>query len=231
MSADLTPAATPAAPVALVTDRLLLLPLTRAAMAARVELESLSAEHVLVGVLLPTDLSRADAAGRLSRDETWQRQDLLLPLSWPGDPLPMFPDRIAAMTDDDAEASSSWIVIPRDTLGGGGAGVGGSEADGPPMAVGLIGTVGHPTPDGFQEIGYGMNPEVWGRGYATEAVGAVVRELLRRPDVSIITADTAVGNVASQRVLEHNGFRQVGTDWSEDDGDLLVWQRLEDPQQ
>lgn len=214
MSADVTPAA-------LVTDRLLLLPLTRAAMAARVELESLTADHVLVAVLLPDLPTTGGISGRrLERDGTWRRRELMLPLSWPGDPLPMFPDRIAAMSGDDDEASSSWIVIPRDTL---------DAAGEPPVAVGMIGTVGHPTPDGLQEIGYGMNPEVWGRGYATEAVGAVVEELLGRPDVSVVTADTAVGNVASQRVLEHNGFRQTGTDWSEDDGDLLVWQRLADP--
>lgn len=222
-------------PAVLVTPRLLLLPLTRGAMVARVELEALPGDHVLVEVLMPavgegqvTETSPAPGDSgvahqppqRLERDETWQRRELLLPRSWPGDPLPMFPDRISAMSGDDDEREGSWIVIARDSL---------TVPGEPAFAVGMIGTVGPPTPDGFQEIGYGMNPESWGRGFATESVGAVVDELLHRPDISIVLAYTAVGNIASQRVLEHNHFRQVGTDWNEDDGDLLVWNRVESP--
>lgn len=75
------------------------------------------------------------------------------------------------------------------------------------------------------EIGYGLNPGAWGRGYATEAVGALVTALLARPDVRRVTAQTATTNPASARVLEKLGFARVGTAWDEGDGDLILWAR------
>jgi ribosomal-protein-alanine N-acetyltransferase len=90
-------------------------------------------------------------------------------------------------------------------------------------AVGMVGTKGGPDADGAQEIGYGVNPSAWGRGYATEAVRALVAHLLSDDEIRTVTALTATGNVASQRVLEKLGFVRTGTAWSEEDGDLIAW--------
>lgn len=55
-------------------------------------------------------------------------------------------------------------------------------------------------------IGYLFFPSFWGRGYATEAVGAVTDHLLGM-GVSSLRALVTRGNVASARVLERNGYR------------------------
>ncbi|WP_322618641.1 GNAT family N-acetyltransferase [Deinococcus terrestris] len=72
------------------------------------------------------------------------------------------------------------------------------------------------------EIGYGLNPDAWGQGYATEAVGALMTALLARPEVRRVTARTARTNPASARVLEKLGFVPVGAARDEADGDLTL---------
>ena len=65
--------------------------------------------------------------------------------------------------------------------------------------------------DGSVEIGYGISTEYQGRGYATEAVDAMVSWALRQPEVRRVDAETEPGNKASQRVLEKCGFIPTGT--------------------
>lgn len=60
--------------------------------------------------------------------------------------------------------------------------------------------------DGSVEIGYGVIPEYWGNGYATEMVEAITKWALSQPGVSRIEAETDLNNLASQRVLEKAGF-------------------------
>jgi RimJ/RimL family protein N-acetyltransferase len=126
---------------------------------------------------------------------------------WPGDPLPAFPAWIAALDGDDDPLPDTYVVVTR--------------GDG--EAVGMAGAKGGPDENGVQEIGYGMNPSARGRGYATEAVGALVAELLSHHGVRALTAFTAVHNQASQRVLAKLGFTPNGTAWDSDDGDLISW--------
>ena len=59
-------------------------------------------------------------------------------------------------------------------------------------------------------LGYALAPEVWGRGYATEAVAAMVKAAFALSSVAEIDASVQVGNVASKRVLEKAGFSHVG---------------------
>ena len=60
-------------------------------------------------------------------------------------------------------------------------------------------------------IGYTLDPEYQGRGYAVEAVEAVIGWLFRRKHVHRIAATIDPLNVASARVLERCGFEYVGT--------------------
>jgi len=92
------------------------------------------------------------------------------------------------------------------------------------LAVGQLGVVGQPDPDGAQEIGYGFNREVWGRGFATEAVVALTGLLPTWDSIATVTALTATSNPANGRVLEKAGFVPVGRGWSPDDGDIVTWQ-------
>jgi [ribosomal protein S5]-alanine N-acetyltransferase len=73
------------------------------------------------------------------------------------------------------------------------------------LVVGGIGFSGPPE-NGVAEIGYGIVPSHQGRGYATEAVMALVTAAWRREGVRAIIAETEPGNVASQRVLEKASF-------------------------
>ena len=73
-----------------------------------------------------------------------------------------------------------------------------------------IGGVGfHRGPsDGEVEIGYGIAPAARGRGYATEAVLALV-DVARRQGLHAVVAETDDGNLPSERVLERSGFARV----------------------
>ncbi len=56
------------------------------------------------------------------------------------------------------------------------------------------------------EIGYTLGSAYWGRGYATEAVGALIEYLFEQIGVTRIGAMLHPDNIASARVLERNGF-------------------------
>lgn len=58
-------------------------------------------------------------------------------------------------------------------------------------------------------VGYVFAPEQWGKGYATEAVGAIVTHLVGQ-GVTELRATVTVGNDASARVLERLGFTCAG---------------------
>ena len=64
--------------------------------------------------------------------------------------------------------------------------------------------------DGSVEIGYGINDEFQGQGYATEAVIATVDWALRQSGVLRVEAETEPDNTASQRVLAKCGFVPSG---------------------
>lgn len=60
------------------------------------------------------------------------------------------------------------------------------------------------------EIGYVINPAFWGRGYATEAVNAVIRFGFQRLELNRIEARFIEGNAASRRVMEKSGMTYEG---------------------
>ena len=68
------------------------------------------------------------------------------------------------------------------------------------------------------EIGYGVDKAFRGRGFATEAVGALVDWGREREDVGAIWAETLTANLPSRRVLEKCGFRRRG-----ESNDALFW--------
>ena len=88
--------------------------------------------------------------------------------------------------------------------------------------VGLC-SITRPPKDGCVDIGYGIAPSRRGLGYATRAVGEIVRWASDRPDVAALTAETSTANLASQRVLEANGFVRTGERVDDEDGPLICW--------
>ncbi|MCR5824062.1 MAG: GNAT family N-acetyltransferase [Lachnospiraceae bacterium] len=63
-----------------------------------------------------------------------------------------------------------------------------------------------PQNKGIVEISFSILPSLQKQGYMTEALSALVDWAFKQRDVYGITAETAPGNKASQRVLERNGF-------------------------
>jgi RimJ/RimL family protein N-acetyltransferase len=80
--------------------------------------------------------------------------------------------------------------------------------------------------DGAVEIGCGVAESYTGRNIATEGVKLLVVEGFSKLDVTAITAETAVWNLASQRVLEKASFIRTGSRVDDEDGPVITW-RLE----
>lgn len=91
--------------------------------------------------------------------------------------------------------------------------------------VGLCGYKRAPDKAGVVEIGFGIAPSCRRLGHATQAVGALVEATARSPSIRGLIAETAEGNVASQRVLTRNGFVKTGTRSDPHDGSLILWRR------
>ena len=64
--------------------------------------------------------------------------------------------------------------------------------------------------DGSAEIGYGIEEEYQGCGYATEAVTAAISWALGQNDITCVTAEVGKDNLASVRVLEKSGLEPTG---------------------
>lgn len=60
------------------------------------------------------------------------------------------------------------------------------------------------------EIGYGIDEEFQGKGYATEAVKLALAWAFSHPGVAAVEAETDPDNIASQRVLAKCGFKPAG---------------------
>lgn len=75
--------------------------------------------------------------------------------------------------------------------------------------IGTLGVAGALSPDGEQEIGYGLVPRARGQGLGTEAVGALCAVLERGPDLRRLTAQVRAGNDASLALLRRLGFVEV----------------------
>jgi RimJ/RimL family protein N-acetyltransferase len=60
------------------------------------------------------------------------------------------------------------------------------------------------------EIGYWLGVKFWGKGYATEAVRAVIDYAFTDLDCEALQASARVTNPASRRVLEKCGFQWTG---------------------
>ena len=194
MHRDLELPRTVARVLSLETPRLLFISTPTSVMLRRLTLSDFLAE-VAVG---PCETAGPD--GRLT---------VHFPEEWPGeDALRMFPLWVARRdrTPDPGPWCDGVVVRREDRL-----------------AVGSMGFKSPPDATGTVEIGYAVNRSLWGRGYATETVEAIVAWALAQPDVRRVTAECLERNPASARVLEKSGFQGVGRR-SSVEGELLLWE-------
>lgn len=88
------------------------------------------------------------------------------------------------------------------------------------VLIGDIGFYGPPDEDGSVTIGYGIVPIYRNKGYATEALRAMIGWAFAQGAKQVL-ADCEAWNTASIRVLQKAGMRQTG----QKDG-LIFWQVL-----
>lgn len=76
--------------------------------------------------------------------------------------------------------------------------------------VGTIGYMMHSEENASVELGYSLARWVWGKGYATEALRAVIDYTFETMDVNRIEAQHEIDNPASGRVMEKCGMIKEG---------------------
>lgn len=79
------------------------------------------------------------------------------------------------------------------------------------IVIGSVNLKGAPDADGDVEIGWGLNQEYQGQGYATEAAAAVMRWAFQQPRVRSISATVPDDNDASQRVARRLGLTRTAS--------------------
>ena len=79
-----------------------------------------------------------------------------------------------------------------------------------PAAPRLIGGVGIHLDEGEHEIGYWLTPAAWGRGFATEAAGAMIDHARDGLGLTRVGGRHFADNPASGRVLRKLGFVSTG---------------------
>jgi [ribosomal protein S5]-alanine N-acetyltransferase len=87
-----------------------------------------------------------------------------------------------------------WLIVHRDLN----------------LTIGGIGFAGPPDADGQTMIGYFVDKKFEGQQYTTEAVTSFLDWVFQQPDAKTVIADTPKEHLASQRVLQKNGFLFVG---------------------
>lgn len=95
----------------------------------------------------------------------------------------------------------------------------------------VVGEIGCSLDDGctIGKVGYTVVEPSWGQGYATEALRALLNQVLAEPGVSRAIAETMVEHSASRRVMEKAGMRYCGRRVDNDDGksvELVVYEAL-----
>ena len=110
----------------------------------------------------------------------------------PGYPLPDTGEGVGFLLRHGDVAFGFYLVVRRE--------------DG--RVVGEIGFAGPPR-NGVVAIGYGIVPEARGRGYATEAIGALSGWALAQPGVAEVVAQTLPDNEPSARALLRAGFVEL----------------------
>ena len=89
------------------------------------------------------------------------------------------------------------------------------------VTVGSAAFKSPPSGDGVVEIAYSIAPEHQGKGFATEAAGALTAYAFQSGLVRVVCAHTLPEPNASTRVLTKCGFRFLGEVTDPEDG--LVW--------
>ena len=153
--------------------------------------------------LLPASVELCEAEAK-GRDAVAACLDAEIPASWPP---PVFEPEDVARVRRQLEAgdgAGEWLlyyVVLRAV-----------SSDQKPALVGVAGYTGPPSVEGEVEIGYAIAAEHQRRGYATEAVEALVARAFEDPRVVLVTAKTFPTLQPSIGVLVKTGFIRAGAE-------------------
>ena len=164
----------------------------------------------LVLVPITVEMVEAVVAGDRARAESLA--GARLPEAWPGRALverAFSADLDAIRGDPERRLWGDRLMIARDE----------------PRIVGSVIFHGRPEAGGVAEVGYGVERESQGRGFATEATRACIDWALAQEGCAAVQAVTYPWHRASLRVIEKVGMKQVGTREHDLFGELLVFER------
>lgn len=164
--------------------------------------------------LLPITLPLVEAVLAGRREEAEALAGARLPSEWPGRALVerAFPCPLGRLRED--PASYLWggrLLVTRR----------GDQR----VVVGSVVLNGRPDASGTVEVGYGIDGDAQGRGFATEGTGAVVAWALHQEGVTRVTASTWPWHGASRRVLQKVGMSFVESRPHELFGELVVYEK------
>jgi ribosomal-protein-alanine N-acetyltransferase len=128
------------------------------------------------------------------------------PPPYMADSLPVVRDRLRS-GDRQAEWWN-WLIVRQDNR----------------EVVGSVAFGGRPDAGGAVLIGYAMYPGREGKGYATEAVRAMVDWAFAQPGVKVVRALAPVWNTPAVHVAEKVGMRPVASDEDDEIGEVLVYE-------
>lgn len=161
-------------------------------------------------LLVPITLEMVEAVFAGDRARAESLAAARLPEAWPGRALierAFSADLDAIRRDPAARLWGDRLMIAREA----------------PFIVGSVIFHGHPV-DGVAEVGYGVELESQGRGFATEATRACVDWALTQPECAAVRATTFPWHKASLRVIEKVGMKQVATEEHDLLGEMLVFE-------
>jgi RimJ/RimL family protein N-acetyltransferase len=161
--------------------------------------------------LVPITLPMIEAVWAGDRRRAEQLADARLPEAWPGRALverAFSADIEAVRQDPDTRLWGDRLLISR---------------QGERRVVGSVVFHGRPS-DGVAEVGYGIEAESQGLGYATEGTAACVEWALAQPGIVAVTATTLPWHRASLRVIEKLGMVKVDSRDHELLGELYVFE-------
>ncbi|HEY7611550.1 MAG TPA: GNAT family N-acetyltransferase [Gemmatimonadales bacterium] len=156
---------------------------------------------------LPADAIDALLAGDAERLRrlTGARFRTAAPPPYMADALPVVRDRLRVRPEE--TPWWNWLLVDR----------------GSGEAVGSVAFGGSVNPEGAVLVGYAIYSEYEGRGYATEAVKAMVAWAFSRPGVREVRALAPVWNTPALRVAENVGMRPVASEEDDDVGEVLLY--------
>ncbi len=157
-------------------------------------------------LLVPCTAGHIEAFMR-DRAELAALLNAAVPDSWPVFPegLPWWLEELRA--DPSMVGWANWIFILQDEN----------------IVVGDGGFKGKPNEQGEVEIGYAVIPEFRGRGFATEAVRAMIARAFSFPEVLSVCAHTLADGRESIGVLKKQGMEFAGATHDPENGEIFRW--------